>query len=83
MKNQEIKTKKMSLVNLENNLTSTEMENIMAGSGFLTSCGGAMVGGAIAYAGFFFVGTSVIGAGVAAAGFIYTSAQIGATCGYR
>ena len=74
----------MSLANIENRLTPEEMENVMAGSGgFLTSCAGAMVGGAIAYAGFFFVGTSVIGAGVAAAGFIYTSAQIGATCGYK
>lgn len=83
MKNVEIKTKKMSLANIEGRLTAAEMENIMAGSGFLTSCSGAMVAGAFAYAGFFFVGTSVIGAGVAAAGFIYTSVQIGATCGYR
>lgn len=34
MKNLEVKTKKMSIANIEGKLTPAEMENIMAGSGF-------------------------------------------------
>lgn len=79
---------KIDLKSVKIALNRDEMEEIVGGSGntgggFLTSCSGAMVAGVIAYAGFFVVGSSVIGAGVAAVGFIYTSAQIGATCGYR
>jgi hypothetical protein len=44
MKNLEIKTKKMSLANIEGKLSVTEMENIMAGSGFCTGFGAVAIG---------------------------------------
>lgn len=51
MKNLELKTKKMSLANIENRLTPEEMENVMAGSCnphhqvFFAACCGMMLGG--------------------------------------
>ncbi|WP_125717759.1 hypothetical protein [Flavobacterium ustbae] len=70
----------MSLTNLEGKLTLEEMEEVMAGSGFLTSCAGASVGLALGFAGLCVGGASVIGAGIGAASFIYASAQWGASC---
>jgi hypothetical protein len=48
MKNLEIKTKRMSLANIEGKLSLTEMETIMAGSG---RC--MLLGGMTVIAGFF------------------------------
>lgn len=76
----ETKIKKMSLVNIEGKLTKDEMENVMAGSGFLTSCAGASVGLALGFVGLVAGGTSVVGAGIGAACFVYASAQWGASC---
>ena len=54
MKNLEIKTKKMSLANMENKLTLEEMENVMAGAGSNCKLGMRLatvfVGGAFALA---------------------------------
>jgi len=77
---QKLKTTKMSLANIEGKLTLEEMENVMAGSGFLTNCAGASVGLVIGFAGLVAGGASVVGAGIGAVGFIYASAQWGASC---
>jgi hypothetical protein len=83
MKNLEIK--KISLSNIENRLTLEEMENIMAGSGFWSGCGGATVG--LVFAGASLVTLTAASGGLATGltvgGWLAASAAWGATCGHR
>ncbi|WP_433779341.1 hypothetical protein [Flavobacterium anhuiense] len=70
----------MSLSNIEGKLTKDEMENVMAGSGFLSSCAGASVGLGLGFISLVAGATSVVGAGIGGACFVYASAQWGAAC---
>ena len=72
MENSELKTKKMSLANIEGKLSVTEMEQIMAGSGGW-GCVWSSVGLAASVAGFAFV-TGGAGLVVAMVGY---SASVG------
>jgi hypothetical protein len=87
MKNLEIKNeiKKMSLANIDGKLTPEEMENIMAGSGFWSGCGGATVG--LVFAGASLVTLTAASGGLATfltvGGWLAASSAWGATCGSR
>ncbi len=83
MKNLELKTKKMSLANIEGKLSVTEMENIMAGSGFWSGCGGATVGLVFGFAGLatLEVGSGGLATGIVVGGWLAASSAWGAACG--
>lgn len=82
---EKIEIKKMSLANIENKLTPAEMENIMAGSGFWSGCGGATVG--LVFAGASLGGLTVATGGfmtfVTVGGWLAASSAWGAACGHR
>jgi hypothetical protein len=78
-----LEIKKMSLANIESKLTPAEMENIMAGSGFWSGCGGATVGLAFGFAGLatLEVGSGGLATGIVVGGWLAASSAWGAACG--